>query len=222
LETNQQVGLENAAAMLVDSRSMEVLAQVGSADFFSETISGQIDGTRSRRSPGSTLKPFIYALAMDQGLIHPLTMLTDAPRRFGAYSPENFDGDFDQRHTLNVFARQRLSYRLAVSAKLRVGSNFPIVEYFSGTNPEVLLVSSERNAVRLPRYTRLDLRANYAFIFDKHRLTLFVEMMNATGRENLGQADGFIVGQPGGIFVAQRYAERLIPRVPSAGFLIEF
>ena len=51
--------------------SMEVLAQTGSADFFDDTIAGQVDGTRSRRSPGSTLKPFIYALAMDQGLIHP-------------------------------------------------------------------------------------------------------------------------------------------------------
>jgi hypothetical protein len=135
---------------------------------------------------------------------------------------ENFDGDFDQRHTLNVFAQQRLSYRLAVSAKLRMGSNFPIVGYFSGTNLAALQVSSERNQVRLPRYTRLDLRANYLFTFDKHRLTLFVEMMNATGRENLGQADGFVTSQPGGIFLAQRYAERLIPRVPSAGFLIEF
>ena len=46
---------------------------------------------------------------------------------------ETFDGDFDQRHTLNLFAQQRLSYRLTVSAKLRVGSNFPIVGYFDGT-----------------------------------------------------------------------------------------
>jgi membrane carboxypeptidase/penicillin-binding protein PbpC len=63
----RQVGVTNAAALLVDSRRMEVLAQCGSADFFDETLSGQVDGTRSRRSPGSTLKPFIYALAIDQG-----------------------------------------------------------------------------------------------------------------------------------------------------------
>ncbi len=56
-----------AAAMLVDFRSMEVLAQVGSADFTNSTIDGQVDGTRSPRSPGSTLKPFVYALALDQG-----------------------------------------------------------------------------------------------------------------------------------------------------------
>lgn len=94
VEANRRSGVTNAAAMLVDTRSMEVLAQAGSADFFDETISGQVDGTRSRRSPGSTLKPFIYALGLDQGIIHPSSMLTDAPRRFSGYNPENFDRDF--------------------------------------------------------------------------------------------------------------------------------
>jgi penicillin-binding protein 1C len=94
LDANRASGLTNAAAMLVDTDTMEVLAQIGSANFGDETIAGQVDGTHSRRSPGSTLKPFIYAAAMDQGRIHPLTMLTDAPRRFAGYAPENFDGDF--------------------------------------------------------------------------------------------------------------------------------
>jgi len=91
---NDQRGIHNAAAMLVDSRTMEVLAQVGSADFANTSIDGEVDGTRSPRSPGSTLKPFVYALALDQGLIHPLTMLKDAPRSFGAFDPENFDREF--------------------------------------------------------------------------------------------------------------------------------
>ena len=91
---NQARGIHNAAALLVDVRTMEVLAQVGSADFASASIDGQVDGTRSARSPGSTLKPFVYALALDQGLIHPLTMLQDAPRSFGAFDPENFDREF--------------------------------------------------------------------------------------------------------------------------------
>ncbi len=104
---------------------------------------------------------------------------------------EEFDGDFDQRHTLNVFVEQRLSYRLAVSGKLRLGSNFPIVGYFTGT-PEALQLSASRNQVRLPFYSRLDVRANRAFTFQRSRLTLFVEVMNLLGRRNGGQSDGFI------------------------------
>ncbi len=94
IRTNRNRGFRNAAAMLVDVRNMDVLAQVGSADFFNAAIEGQVDGTRSPRSPGSTLKPFVYALALDQGLIHPLSILADAPRSFGDYNPENFDRDF--------------------------------------------------------------------------------------------------------------------------------
>jgi 5-hydroxyisourate hydrolase-like protein (transthyretin family) len=130
---------------------------------------------------------------------------------------ERFDGDFDQRHTLNVFVQQRLSYRWAASMKLRVGSNFPIVGYFAGT-PTALTLGALRNQVRLPVYARLDLRANRTFTFNQRRLTLFVEVMNVTGRRNLGQAAGTIFGNN----VASGFAERLIPRVPSAGFLIEF
>jgi penicillin-binding protein 1C len=88
------VGIHNAAALLVDSRDMSVRAMVGSADFHSARIFGQVNGTLAKRSPGSALKPFIYALAIGQGVIHPLTVLKDAPTSFGAFSPENFDGRF--------------------------------------------------------------------------------------------------------------------------------
>jgi penicillin-binding protein 1C len=94
IRSNRNRGFQNAAAILVDVRNMDVLAQIGSADFFNAEIQGQVDGTRSPRSPGSTLKPFVYALALDQGLIHPLSILADAPRSFGDYNPENFDRDF--------------------------------------------------------------------------------------------------------------------------------
>lgn len=94
VETKSNIGIQNAAALLVDFRTMEVLAQAGSADFFDSKILGQNDGTRSPRSPGSTLKPFVYALAMEQGIIHPLSILKDAPHSYAGYNPENFDHEF--------------------------------------------------------------------------------------------------------------------------------
>jgi penicillin-binding protein 1C len=91
---NRNRGICNAAVLLVDTRTMDVMAQIGSADFWNTKIGGQVDGTRALRSPGSTLKPFVYALAIDQGLIHPLSILADAARSFGEYNPENFDREF--------------------------------------------------------------------------------------------------------------------------------
>ncbi|MFZ1220936.1 MAG: penicillin-binding protein 1C, partial [Chthoniobacterales bacterium] len=91
---NRDRGIVNASALLIDFNTMEVLAQLGSSDFSNVDIKGQVDGTRRPRSPGSTLKPFVYALALDQGKIHPLTLLKDAPHTFGDYNPENFDREF--------------------------------------------------------------------------------------------------------------------------------
>jgi len=87
-------GIRNVAALLIDSRDMSVKAWVGSADFRNEAIDGQVNGVLAKRSPGSTLKPFIYALALDQGVLHPQTILRDAPTAFGPFTPENFDGRF--------------------------------------------------------------------------------------------------------------------------------
>ncbi|MDB6062842.1 MAG: pbpC [Verrucomicrobiaceae bacterium] len=94
LAQRSENGVHNAVAMLLDTRDMSVKAWVGSANYFSEKIDGQVNGVLAKRSPGSTLKPFIYGLALDQGLLHPLTVLKDAPTAFGPFSPENFDGRF--------------------------------------------------------------------------------------------------------------------------------
>ncbi len=91
---HSRVGIHNVAAILVDYRTMDVKALLGSADFFNEEIQGQVNGTAAKRSPGSALKPFVYALAIDQGLIHPMTVLKDVPLAMGAFNPENFDGRF--------------------------------------------------------------------------------------------------------------------------------
>ena len=94
VKSRADVGIANASALLVDTATMQVKAMVGSADYRNEAIAGQVNGVFGKRSPGSTLKPFIYALALDQGLIHSASILKDAPSNFGAYAPENFDGRF--------------------------------------------------------------------------------------------------------------------------------
>lgn len=87
-------GIKNGAMLLADWQKGEILSVVGSADFYDKAISGQIDGTDIPRSPGSTLKPFIYALALEQGLIHSKTILVDTEKSFAGYEPENADGSF--------------------------------------------------------------------------------------------------------------------------------
>lgn len=97
-------GLDNAAVMLVHVPSMEVRTLVGSSDFFNVAIEGQVDGTLARRSPGSTLKPFVYALGLEQGLIYPETLLEDDPAFFAEYRP----GNFDKRFVGEIPAREAL------------------------------------------------------------------------------------------------------------------
>lgn len=87
-------GIQNVAALLADTSDMTVKAWVGSADYGNDAIQGQVNGVLAKRSPGSTLKPFIYGLAVDQGVLHPRTILRDAPTAFGPFAPENFDGRF--------------------------------------------------------------------------------------------------------------------------------
>ena len=119
IRERSSTGIHNATAMLIDYRDMSVRALIGSADFNSAAIDGQVNGTLAKRSPGSALKPFIYALAIDQGLIHPLTVLKDAPTSFGPYSPENFDGRFVGPITATeALARSRNVPAVALSAQL--------------------------------------------------------------------------------------------------------
>lgn len=94
LRRNDRLGMRNGAAILIDYRSMAVRAYVGSADWGDARIEGQVNGLRGKRSPGSTLKPFIYGLALDQGVIHPETVLKDTALRISEYNPENFERDF--------------------------------------------------------------------------------------------------------------------------------
>lgn len=85
----------SAALLVVDNTTMEARAYVGSVDFADAARLGQVDMVRAWRSPGSTLKPFLYGLALDDGLIHSESLLVDAPQAFGDYRPGNFDKAFN-------------------------------------------------------------------------------------------------------------------------------
>lgn len=94
------------AVLAIANDGRKVIAYVGSGDFFDWQRFGQNDMVRAIRSPGSTLKPFIYGMAFDDLIVHPETMMKDVPMRFGDYAPENFDhlfrGDITAREALQL------------------------------------------------------------------------------------------------------------------------
>ncbi len=87
--------ITNVAVMVLDAGEGTVLARVGSADFFSRAIAGQVDLCRAPRSPGSTLKPFTYALALELQKAYPTEQLLDSTLDYGGYNPANFDGSYN-------------------------------------------------------------------------------------------------------------------------------
>jgi penicillin-binding protein 1C len=111
----------SAAIVAIDNGTGEIRARVGAADYLSADRDGSIDMSRAPRSPGSALKPFIYALAFESGLAHPETVLFDRPARYGAYAPENFD----------------LGYEGTVTARraLQMSLNLPAIELLDDIGP---------------------------------------------------------------------------------------
>lgn len=112
----------SVAILAVDNASGDVLARVGSPDYFDDRRAGQVDMTRAVRSPGSTLKPFIYGLAFEDGFVHPESLIDDRPIRFGSYAPENFDMTF--QGTVPVRKALQMSLNVPAIALLdRVGAS---------------------------------------------------------------------------------------------------
>ncbi len=93
-------GIRNAAAMVVENATGRVIAYVGSADFFDTTDAGQVNGAAAWRQPGSTLKPLVYGLAIDAGIMTPKKMIADVPVNYGGYVPENYDLRFNGQVTM--------------------------------------------------------------------------------------------------------------------------
>jgi penicillin-binding protein 1C len=106
----QQMGVRNGAAIVVDNATMEVLAYCGSADFDNKAAKGEVDAVQALRSPGSTLKPFLYANAFDRGLLTPKMKVLDVPFEAAGYMPVNYDktctgevtAEYALRHSLNL------------------------------------------------------------------------------------------------------------------------
>ncbi len=129
IEQQRETGMRNASAILLDTETMQVKALVGSAKFNDDDIDGQVNGVLAKRSPGSTLKPFIYALAFDQGVLHPMTVLKDAPTAFGPFSPENFDGRFVGPITVQeALTRSRNIPAVSVAARLTRPSLYDLMK----------------------------------------------------------------------------------------------
>ena len=121
----------SCAILVIDNASGEIRAHVGAADYFSQERAGSLDMTAAIRSPGSALKPFIYALAFENGIAHPETILDDRPKHYGSYAPENFDLSFQG----TVTARHALQSSL----------NLPAVELLDAIGP-ARFIARLRNA----------------------------------------------------------------------------
>lgn len=106
------LGVRNGAVVVVETQTGKVRAYVGSQDFFDNDAGGQVDGVTAPRSSGSILKPFLYALAIDEGLVLPPTVIRDVPSYFGAFSPSNAD----KRYNGLVTAKEALIRSLNVPA----------------------------------------------------------------------------------------------------------
>ena len=89
------LGIHNCAVVVLDNRTHNVISYIGSADFYNNTDGGQVNGADAIRQPGSALKPLLYGLCFDNGLLTPKTMLTDLPLNMNGYQPENYDSKFN-------------------------------------------------------------------------------------------------------------------------------
>ena len=121
VERTRSIGDKISAAIIVaDHTTGEILGYIGSAGYLDANRLGAIDMASAVRSPGSTLKPFIYGLSFEAGLAHPETMIEDRPVRFGNYAPKNFDDDYHGTVTIREALSQSLNIP-AVRVLARVG-----------------------------------------------------------------------------------------------------
>jgi len=108
--------IRNAAVIIINNQTHNVITYVGSANFTDTIDAGQVNGAKAIRQPGSTLKPLLYGLCIDDGLMTPKTVITDVPVNYSGYAPENYDKQFNGyvtieyalAHSLNIPAVKSL------------------------------------------------------------------------------------------------------------------
>jgi penicillin-binding protein 1C len=109
--------IRNAAVIIINNKTHEIITYIGSADFNDTIDAGQVNGASSIRQPGSTLKPLVYGLCIDEGLITPKSIVTDVAINYDGYAPENYDRQFNGNvsmeysleHSLNIPAVKALN-----------------------------------------------------------------------------------------------------------------
>jgi len=149
IDFNLQQGIENqianwiksqpekssAAVLVVDNTTSNVLAYIGSADFKDNNRFGHVDMVTAIRSPGSTLKPFIYGIAIDKGLIHSQSLLSDSPRFYSDYKPQNFGQNF--------------SGPVSVTEALHRSLNVPAIQVLENLGPEYFYTRMQAAGIKM-------------------------------------------------------------------------
>ncbi len=131
----------------------------------------------------------------------------------------DFSGPFDQRHLITLSATTQIGEHWDASATLRLATNWPYEGWFEERTDGRIVLSAQRNALRLPDYGRLDVRVRYRVPLPRGRLLLFAEALNATNADNYRQVSASINTRT---FVVGRLSERQLPIIPAVGVAYEF
>lgn len=124
--------IRNAAVVIIDNKTHKVISYVGSSNFFDTSDGGQVNGANAVRQPGSTLKPLLYGMCFDEGLLTPKTVVTDVAVNYDGYAPENYDEKFNGYVTIEYALEHSLNIPAVKSLKLL--GHEKLIQKLSNTN----------------------------------------------------------------------------------------
>jgi len=132
IRTQRLKNIKNAAVVIIDNKTHKVITYVGSSNFFDTTDGGQVNGAAAVRQPGSTLKPLMYAMCFDEGLLTPKTVMTDVAVNYEGYAPENYDEKFNGYVTVEYALEHSLN--IPAVKGLRLLGNEKMIQKLSNCN----------------------------------------------------------------------------------------